>query len=639
MPDASTPDASTPDALTPDALADPTAAEANAAEPTADLGTDPAAPPTRPERVMRAALLFQLAQHQADDLDDLFVVYDAHAGVAGADDPAVDPADLTVLTTAAGWLADPDVADAFFSDVAGQDVERARTTAAFATALLDATAGLTDTRVHRAARASAAWLMAQALHTQQQVEEVEGFLDLAIEANGAYRPALELAAHYASDRGDAPLAISLAKRAGVPESDEWLQMLSSMVPRARPDLGRNDPCYCGSGRKYKQCHLRQTTLGLDERAYWLWRKAVDHLQDSAWQHLLVGVANELLAVEQTTYDSMTYAMTDPVVADIVAFEAGGWDDFLACRGPLLPADELELAQLWATIPRSLFEVTAIDPGRSVTVRNERSGDLLEVRELTYSTTALVGDVVYARVAPAGDTEQFFGGLVPVTAAMHDPLLAALDGPDADPATETLALRPDQPREPSARVRTIARVLRPVLATVTVDGAGIDDDEAQAVDHPHDAGLVTAEGEPLEFIRACAPIPVADLGALVAALDQRPELERLPLEPPTDTEAPASSAAADAIGARPDLPAAFGQETPAQLAALGPVTDRWSAPIELDGQQWLRGTLSLHQAPSGAGPAAATVVVRANSQARYDRFVALLADIAPAITLDAASVDD
>jgi uncharacterized protein YecA (UPF0149 family) len=24
--------------------------------------------------------------------------------------------------------------------------------------------------------------------------------------------------------------------------------------RAEPKLGRNDPCHCGSGRKYKKCH-------------------------------------------------------------------------------------------------------------------------------------------------------------------------------------------------------------------------------------------------------------------------------------------------------------------------------------------------------------------------------------------------
>jgi preprotein translocase subunit SecA len=26
--------------------------------------------------------------------------------------------------------------------------------------------------------------------------------------------------------------------------------------REAPKLGRNDPCYCGSGQKYKKCHGR-----------------------------------------------------------------------------------------------------------------------------------------------------------------------------------------------------------------------------------------------------------------------------------------------------------------------------------------------------------------------------------------------
>ncbi|MDD9937416.1 MAG: SEC-C metal-binding domain-containing protein, partial [Myxococcales bacterium] len=28
------------------------------------------------------------------------------------------------------------------------------------------------------------------------------------------------------------------------------------VKRDKPKLGRNDPCWCGSGKKYKSCHLR-----------------------------------------------------------------------------------------------------------------------------------------------------------------------------------------------------------------------------------------------------------------------------------------------------------------------------------------------------------------------------------------------
>ncbi|NBD36351.1 MAG: hypothetical protein GVY30_10210 [Chloroflexi bacterium] len=27
-------------------------------------------------------------------------------------------------------------------------------------------------------------------------------------------------------------------------------------PPANQRPGRNDPCWCGSGKKYKQCHLR-----------------------------------------------------------------------------------------------------------------------------------------------------------------------------------------------------------------------------------------------------------------------------------------------------------------------------------------------------------------------------------------------
>ena len=41
----------------------------------------------------------------------------------------------------------------------------------------------------------------------------------------------------------------------------WFQKLfsprhSSESPsQSRPALGRNDPCWCGSGKKYKKCHL------------------------------------------------------------------------------------------------------------------------------------------------------------------------------------------------------------------------------------------------------------------------------------------------------------------------------------------------------------------------------------------------
>ncbi|MFZ1866348.1 MAG: preprotein translocase subunit SecA [Polyangiales bacterium] len=51
------------------------------------------------------------------------------------------------------------------------------------------------------------------------------------------------------------------RRAGgvgpVPAAPEALAAAQGTVKRERPKLGRNDPCYCGSGKKYKNCHYRE----------------------------------------------------------------------------------------------------------------------------------------------------------------------------------------------------------------------------------------------------------------------------------------------------------------------------------------------------------------------------------------------
>jgi hypothetical protein len=33
------------------------------------------------------------------------------------------------------------------------------------------------------------------------------------------------------------------------------RIITGPEPQPIPDLGRNDRCWCGSGRKYKACHL------------------------------------------------------------------------------------------------------------------------------------------------------------------------------------------------------------------------------------------------------------------------------------------------------------------------------------------------------------------------------------------------
>ncbi len=33
------------------------------------------------------------------------------------------------------------------------------------------------------------------------------------------------------------------------------KLFGERQPREIPRLGRNDPCWCGSGKKYKRCHM------------------------------------------------------------------------------------------------------------------------------------------------------------------------------------------------------------------------------------------------------------------------------------------------------------------------------------------------------------------------------------------------
>jgi uncharacterized protein YecA (UPF0149 family) len=38
---------------------------------------------------------------------------------------------------------------------------------------------------------------------------------------------------------------------------QGVEQKTETIRREQPKVGRNDPCPCGSGKKYKQCHGRR----------------------------------------------------------------------------------------------------------------------------------------------------------------------------------------------------------------------------------------------------------------------------------------------------------------------------------------------------------------------------------------------
>ena len=108
----------------------------------------------------------------------------------------------------------------------------------------------------------------------------------------------------------------------------------------RPAARRNDPCPCGSGRKYKVCHLGHETHSLDDRAGWLYEKAQRFLRNR-YPDLVEDLAGEI--VDEFDQPELYAALTDgPFLGDIALHEDDVFAEFLAARDALLAGRTLVL---------------------------------------------------------------------------------------------------------------------------------------------------------------------------------------------------------------------------------------------------------------------------------------------------------
>ncbi len=267
------------------------------------------------------------------------------------------------------------------------------------------------------------WLRGRAYERLGRVEDQQEALDAARSVSPGWPPVLADLAHLASDRGHLGEALDLARAAKFPADDPLMVLLTHLAAVPVRELGRNQPCWCGSGRKYKVCHLGRETLPLEERAIWLYQKAGAYLDRGAWRELLLE-----LATERSIHlpGGLLQGLQDPLVADVALVEGGGLAEFVQVRGSLLPDDERLLAEQWLLAERSVWEVEEVRYARGLRLRDLRSGERVEVRERTASRMLKPGQLLCCQVLPAGETWQLFGGAEPVTLRDRDELLALLD---------------------------------------------------------------------------------------------------------------------------------------------------------------------------------------------------------------------
>ncbi|HEU5003181.1 MAG TPA: SEC-C domain-containing protein [Actinomycetota bacterium] len=323
-------------------------------------------------------------------------------------DDLADPERALFVTTQLGSWVDP-------------DAEPARTE--FAEALL------------RAARrpeqiAVAAWVAAAMAEARGDVLAGEAYVRQSVSAPAQWPLALEWAGWYASDRGNAAEAAAYWRRLD-PLPTEDLAVVEGFARAGAPQLGRNDPCWCGSGRKFKACHLGRPLLApLAERVPWLYEKAWMYATRSGeafFRDLLR--YGEAIAQDPEDAEAVRRAAQDPLTIDVLLHEGGWWARFVAARGPLLPEDEARLAAVWALSGRTVYKVTGTDPGGRLDLEDVRSGQRLSVRGAGDSAGATAGEMLCARVVPDGEGTVFAGPPFPVSEELLPLVLLACEEAD------------------------------------------------------------------------------------------------------------------------------------------------------------------------------------------------------------------
>lgn len=314
-------------------------------------------------------------------------------------------------------LAVPEVTDAVCWELDPSDARSSAALGIFAEAA--------ERQAPRVVRGALRYLQAVAQERLGDIIDAEQTLGLAESLDPTWPPTLLRLAQYASDRGDAERALGLLQRAGVETDHPLVEVLQPYRSVARPDLGRNQPCWCGSGRKYKACHLHREEVALVDRATWLWGKAATTVPESAGA-LLVELA-VIRAEGQADDDAVLKAMDDPLLADLLLVEGLQFYRFLAQRGALLPEDEHEMARQWLDVDRSVHEVVSASAstGAGVQLKDLRTGEVHEVSRWSAGRPLRVGERFCARVLPVGDSWQIPGSLEPISPAQSGDLLDLL----------------------------------------------------------------------------------------------------------------------------------------------------------------------------------------------------------------------
>src|SRR5574340_1064948 len=189
--------------------------------------------------------------------------------------------------------------------------------------------------------------------------------------------------------------------------------------------GRNDPCPCGSGKKYKQCCLKtEQAVPQDE---FLWRRIRRAIEGSPMRMLefstghfgreaLLEAWDDFMPHWENEQDE-PFTMDRPHMPIFMTWVFFGWlpdpDDtsvkhealdgrtlaraYLDKKGRNLDPLYVRYLEQCCAAPFSFYDVLSVRPGAGFTVRDIITGEEMDVTEHAGSRQTQAGDIMFAKV--------------------------------------------------------------------------------------------------------------------------------------------------------------------------------------------------------------------------------------------------
>lgn len=289
--------------------------------------------------------------------------------------------------------------------------------------------------VHEKQAAPARLLSALEADRRGDASAAEAVLEEALRVDPGYGPAALVLADYAIDRGELRRAVTLLHHPDLSSGAtlETLEEFRVEMDAPYRHAGRNDPCPCGSGRKFKVCCQRDPKVPRSARTRLLTYKLARFAGRDHRRSRLIGVASAACDPDDADLAASMIAMArNPLILDFVSFEGCLADEYLEERGDLLPADERDLLEQLIDEPRRLWEIIDVEPGESLTLRDSTTGDVVRVAERLGSQDRTAGQLLLARIARLDDMNQIIGIPVEVPLRLRASTIELVDShPDAD----------------------------------------------------------------------------------------------------------------------------------------------------------------------------------------------------------------